>query len=125
MVRGADDEGEGQLVGTAWIEGEGEPGPASRSGKADDEGARALEDQGPAPRRAVHQGLARRVGQRRPPQDLALEPAPEVLGEEDQLLVEGDPGPVAGREVAAGEDPLPLLDPGFNLPTTLPTKNDH
>lgn len=46
--------------------------------------------------------------------DLSAEPANEVLGEQNQLLIERDPGLVARGQVAAGEDALALLDPGLH-----------
>lgn len=50
-------------------------------------------------------------GQERVPEELAAEPAHQILREEDQFLVEGNPVLMTRGQVTTGEDSLPPFYP--------------
>src|SRR5437879_1704243 len=107
------EEGEPGLIGESLAEAQAAAAPGAVAGELERGGAGAAQDEGGA----VHAHADRLLdagGEEAAVGQQAGEPADEVLGEQDQLLVEGDAGLAAGGQVAAGEDPLALLDPGLD-----------
>src|SRR5262245_34409397 len=111
--RGFLEEGEPELVGELWAQAQGDAPPRAVAGEQEQAASGAYEEEGPAVGADADQLLDPRRRDQRVAEELA-EPAEEVLGEEDQLLVDRDARFVAGGQVAAGEGPFPLFYRGLD-----------
>ena len=90
-----------------------EAAPGAVVGEVQERRLGLLEDEGAAIGPDADELLDARGGQAGMAEE-AAEPADQVLGEQDQFLVDGDTRLVAGGQVAAGEDALAFLDSGLD-----------
>ena len=102
------------MRGQWGVEGEGDPLPRAVSREGEGKGPSPSLDGGPTVGPDAHQLFHARGGQERRPQELAAEPADAVLSQQDEFLVDSDPGLMAGGQMSAGENALALLGPRFN-----------
>jgi len=95
-------------------------GPGAVRREVEHDGPPPELDQGSAVGGPAHHLLDAGRRQGTPPEYPPLEPTQQILGGQDQLLVEGDAGRKPRRQMPAGEDALSFLDSGLsNLPAVV------